>query len=143
MDAKPGSTILGISPGSRLIGVAVLRGGELIDWRIKTFKGKWGKQKLNIILLSLQRTVKDCGVTVISIKALHPALSSPGIKQIASGLEKQAQAARIKLHCYTIREIKEYCSTMENNNKRTLAKFLADKNPELLCEYNKEKMNRN
>ena len=49
MMKKP-KTILGINPGAKYLGIAVFQGSELKDWRIKVFKGKWSKEKMDKVL---------------------------------------------------------------------------------------------
>ena len=49
MDMIP-NVILGISPSTRSLGIAVMRNGDLVDWKTKTFPGKFSKEKVKSIV---------------------------------------------------------------------------------------------
>ena len=45
----PPHSILGLSVGTKHIGIVVEDGKELIEWRVRRFRGKWSDDKLDII----------------------------------------------------------------------------------------------
>jgi hypothetical protein len=135
-------TILGISPGTRSIGLAVMRDGELIEWRIKTFKGSWSHGKLKDILFVLTRYIEGHRVKVITLKKPDNHRSSTGLDQLVSELTVWAKMNRIKVVSFTLPEMKKQFSKEKNFGKTEMIKQVALRYPELYPEYNKEQRNK-
>ena len=70
-------TILGISPGTKYLGIAVLRGPELRDWRVKAFKGRWSEGKLGKIEAVLASLVARYDPDILAVKASIPREAPP------------------------------------------------------------------
>jgi len=85
------TTVLGISPGTRLTGLALLRDGELTDWRVKTFKGPWSESKLRDIVFALKTYIDDTGVSVVALKKPDVFRTSNGLERLISELKAFCQ----------------------------------------------------
>jgi Holliday junction resolvasome RuvABC endonuclease subunit len=136
-------TILGISPGTRSVGLAVMKAEELIEWRVKTFKGSWTHGKLKDILFVLTRYIEDHSVKVIALKKPDMQRSSSGLNQLVSELTVWAKMNRIKTLSFTLQEMKKHFSKEKPFSKAEMIRQVASKFPELFSEYNKEQKNKN
>ena len=131
--------ILGIDPGTRLVGIAIMSGSTLREWRVKTFYDKFTASKVKRILSTLSKICELHQITEIAIKT--PSLkSSANLKKIIAGIKEIAKRKKIKLYQYSTKEIKSFFSSI---NKKELAEILSQQNPFLISELEKEKANRN
>ncbi|MCH8903558.1 MAG: crossover junction endodeoxyribonuclease RuvC [Bacteroidetes bacterium] len=133
--------ILGIVPGTRYLGIAVMHDSELRDWRIKTFSGRWSSAKKKKILNAIERIINQHQVTSISLKKFHPSRSSKNLIELISEIRQLAKSKRLEVYSYTVDEIKASFSDEKMMNKKCLAKMLIDRNPEFRFELNQERKN--
>ena len=134
--------LLGISPGTRVIGLAVMHKGELIEWKVKTFKDAWGKDKQKAILATITRICEYYSVGVISIKKVDPLRSSPQLDRLVAAIVKQAQRNRLKVQLYSLSDLDYEKRTGEKQTKNILTEHVAEKHPELRKKYLRERNNR-
>lgn len=124
-------TVIGISPGTRAIGIAILRNGKLEDWRIKSFRQKWNERKLKSILQYIEQLIHGKHVSVIALKVPHPARSSKALNKVIKGITEVSETRKIKLHCYTIDDLKTCLNDENKNNRNTLIEHFKRQYPEL------------
>lgn len=141
--AREPKRVLGINPGTRYLGLAVFHGSELLDWRVKTFKGKWTKEKGNKILNAIRDQIDFHGINAISIKKLHPSRSSKNLKLLVSRIKAFARRKRIKVRSYSIKELERFFLADEKWNKRNMIEEIARRCPDLYPDLQKEKSHRN
>jgi hypothetical protein len=136
------SVILGISTDTRTVGLAVLRNGELIDWRVKTFKGVWSKEKLNTILRRVETVLEYYAVTAIAtVKA--DALKESRQQQIfAAELGELAIRKGLRIYGYTIHDLRNASGGRYKNQRKCIADYVLDKYPIVRHEYLKERNNK-
>ena len=137
------SHILGINPGSRSLGLAVLKYGVLVDWRVKEFDGTWNKAKLNKLMTTLTRFIRRYKVTVIALKKLHPARSSKALDSLVLSIERYARQNRLTVCQYSIDEMKSHVGNGESVNMMQLSEHIARSNNEVLSEFNQQACNKN
>ena len=142
MSKKP-IRILAVNPGTRYIGVAVFEGQELIDWRVRVFRGKWSKKKLQRIKMLMCDTIDRHGSDVLAIKKLRPCRSSKNLNRLISVIKQLSKKRGLKAYQYSIKDLKAFYSPAERINKRKLAQLLAFKYPALWYEFNRERKNKN
>ena len=140
---KISPTILGISPGTRSIGLGVYRDRTLVEWRVKTFKGSWTQAKLKNILYELKNYITEQEITMIAIKKPDALRSSTGLQQIVSEITILAKRNNIKVIQYSLQELKLYFSKEKKFTKAQMIQQVALAHAELHHEYNKEQRNRN
>jgi len=131
--------IIGINPGTRYLGIAVLQDSELLDWRVKTFRGKWRKEKAERILEMLCEHIKLYEINAIALKRLHPARISKNLKTLVSMIKVLAKRKKVKFNQYSIEELERCFLEGEKYNKRNLAEKIIEEYPMLIHELNKEK----
>lgn len=142
MTKKP-LKIIGINPGTRYLGIAVFQETELLDWRIKVFKGKWSKEKISKILEILNEYTELYEINTISLKRLHPSRSSKNLKLLVSRIKALAKRNGIKVHQYSIKELEKFFLNDEKLNKKNLAEKIALEYPVLNHEFEKENSHKN
>lgn len=130
---QKGNTILGISPGTRTIGYAIMRDSDLIEWRLKTFRGAWSKQKLSKIIKFIEFEIEKYKVNGIGLKMPHPKRSSTGLNQLSKGITK-LKGADIKR--FTINDL-TVVRESEKNSKNEMIKRTIAQYPFLAKEFNR------
>jgi len=135
--------IIGINPGTRYLGIAVLYGQELMDWRIKVLKGKWSKEKMKKAIEIILDVIERYQPNVLSIKKLHASRRSENLLRLANRIKQLSRQEGIKVYQYSINEIEDLFLKGEKHNKRNLAERIASEYPVLIHELGKEKSHKN
>lgn len=130
-------TVLGLSLGTRSLGIAISKNRQLIDWRVKTFHGKWSEKKQKKIVVFLSRELHRHHVQVLAIKLPHPIRSSQWLGGLLTEIQSVATSLHIELHIYYIEDIKLLCN--EIGNKKELSEYIVQLYPEVWNEYEKHK----
>ena len=125
------ANILGVSIGTRNVGVAVIRLRMLTDYRIRTFPGKWTPQKCERILEIIEAIVITNGITDITYKIPHKAHCSEGIEKLIEAIEGIAKEYWLSIHQCTIEDIKAAITSEKKTNKKVMVDMLMQKYPEL------------
>jgi Holliday junction resolvasome RuvABC endonuclease subunit len=143
MDTKT-KTILGINQGTRYLGLAVISGTMLRDWKVKTLKNKWSQAKLRKALRIVKTLIDQYQPTAIAIKRLNSYRSSQSLRMLTLNICKIARIKHVKAFEFSISDLKRHYSGEESIcNKKQLAEVLASQYPDLYFELEKEKKNRN
>ena len=138
---EPSTVILGISPGTRTMGLAVLRRGELIEWRVKTFKGLWSKKKLEYILRAIEKICDYYGVTAVAIKKVDPRRSSEQLDVLTTHLATFAKRKHLSISKYSLPELVEATGQKKRNMHHAVAEYVLEAYPVLRHAYLKERNN--
>jgi len=134
--------ILGISAGTRSIGLAVIRNGELVEWRVKTFKGEWSKDKLHYMLRKLDAICGYCAVTAIAMKKVDPAKGSRQLETLTARILKLAHKKRIPIVTYSLYDLHSVTDGKYRSAKKSISEHVLDTYPKLRREYLKERNNK-
>jgi Holliday junction resolvasome RuvABC endonuclease subunit len=129
--AREPKRILGINPGTRYLGLAIFDGSNLLDWRIKTFIGKWTKEKAVRILDIIREQIELYDINEIAIKKLHPSRSHKNLKLLVSRMIVLGKKARIKIQRHSIKELERFFIADGKMNKRNLIEEMAKLYPVL------------
>lgn len=134
-------SIIGISLGTRTMGVAIMRNRHLLDWQIKTFKGVMNQQKLYMISGAILKLIKDYDAKEITIKMPHKADTHKNITTLNRHLTNILTAHNIAMHYYTLEDIK---AALGVGNKQELLTWATNgKYKELRFVYAKEQTSKN
>lgn len=136
-------SILAINPGSRYLGVAVLKGTELKEWKIKSIRGESIEEKIKSVESILTNLIDSFTPQIIVLKALHPSRSSRNLSQIVTTIVKIVQERKVKLHEYSLSHVKHVLLQKKRGNKKELAEFVVTRYPVLFHILNKEKQRKN
>lgn len=136
-------TILAINPGTRYIGIAVLKGTVLLDWSVKVVKSKQSASKRLKMASIIDRLVDGYEPDIIAVKRLHSSRSSQALDQFCHDVETTAAANDIRFAQYSIDDVEQFFVPEENINKVKLAELICKKHPVLRRELKREKNNLN
>lgn len=140
---KKSLTILGINPGAKYLGLAVFRGTELRDWRIKVTKGKWSNKKYRKIMGILSGFIDQYGTDVFAVKRLNPSRSSAGLDRLVRKIIALSEKKGIRVYQYGIKEMEAFFDSEGRSNKKKMAEIIASEYPALHCELDIERRNKN
>ncbi len=134
--------MLGISPGTRRMGVAVVKEGKLSHWQVQTFPGVWSNSKLECILKVIIGYIEQHSVERIAIKIPDALPTSTAFIQLIGSLNVMAQSMSVPVQYCTLRDLKLAYAETEDISRTSLIESMAKQHPELLPEYHKEKRNK-
>jgi len=135
-------TILGINPGTRYFALVVLRDGNLMDWRIKAFNGKWSEEKLRKARAIISNFIKIYQPNILAFKSLHPSRNSNNLKKLERKIFEIGKENQVKFRQYSIQEIESFLSPGRRINKRTLSEMIVSQYPILQPELHLEQRNK-
>jgi len=133
--------IIGISPGTRSIGIAILKEERLTEWKAKAFPAKWSKYKLQSLIEYVSQYIAEQGDVAIKIPDELP--TSPQYIQLVATLNVLLERKGIRAMYYTLSDLKKHYCPGRVVNKNILSECIVSKYPELLPEYTREQTNRN
>lgn len=142
MIGKP-STVLGISPGSRYIGVAVLSGTELRDWRLKVFPGRWSEAKGEKVRLTIEDYFKIYRPDAVAVKRVHPSRGSLYLSEVIKHINGAAKQHGLRPHLFSLEAVKYYLAQGRKINKKLLAEIVAARFPILFHQLHRETSQKN
>src|SRR5258708_5628000 len=119
----------GISPGTRHLAIAIIKNGYLEHWGIKKYQNKWSEQKLNRIVLYIEKQIVYFNISEIGLKINHPTRTSAALEQLIEHLGHLAIRLNVKFKVYTIDELKYFCGN--GKNKQSLIDYVLEKYPEI------------
>lgn len=135
--------IIGINPGTRYLGIAVLDGSELLDWRIKTLEGRWSEEKIEKAIGVVSELIERYELDVLAIKKLHPSRRTENLLRLSDKIKNFARLKKLKVFQYSIKDIEKSYIVDEKLNKRNLFEALVKFYPELYPELKKEQSYKN
>lgn len=124
--------MIGISLGTRIIGIAIWKHGTLEDWGTKIFTGPWSARKMVHILNILETYIKNYNVSCITIKRPDSPQTSEGLEELINGIKALATRLKLAFRQYSLKDLKNYC-----NGAKTKEDILSY----ILCHYPQVGMN--
>lgn len=141
--AKEALKIIGINPGTRYLGVAVLCGPELMDWRIKVLDGKWSEEKIDKAKGIVSELINLYEPNILAIKRLHPSRRSENLLRLVAKIKEFSKRKKMNVYQYSIKEMEKSFIEGEKLNKRNLIEAMVTLYPILHHDLNKEKSHGN
>ena len=141
--AKESLKIIGINPGTRYLGIAVLYGQELMDWRIKVLGGKWSEGKKEKAIEIVSAFIARYEPNILAIKKLHPLRRTENLLRLSNWIKKFARRRKISIFQYSIKEIERYFVEDQKLNKRNLIDAIMKLYPMLHHDHKKEQTHKN
>lgn len=135
----PPQSVLGLSIGTKHIGIAVEDGKELIEWRVRRFRGKWSDEKRATILRYIEKVITKHHIEAITVKTPETHYHTAAFAALKNGLITLAKEKNIPIYGYTIRDMKSWYRVQGDTFKEALMEAMLDLRPELKHEYLKEK----
>ena len=141
--AREAIRIIGLNPGTRYLGIAVLDGSELMDWRIKVLEGKWSEEKLKKTTEILSELFNQYEPNALAIKKLHPSRRTENLLRLSDKIKNFARLKKLKVYQYSIKEIESFFIEDEKLNKQNLIDTIANLYPILHHDLSKERSQKN
>jgi Holliday junction resolvasome RuvABC endonuclease subunit len=135
--------IIGINPGTRYLGIAILFGPELMDWRIKVLEGKWSEEKINKAKGIVSELINQYEPNILAIKRLHPSRRSENLLRLVNKIKEYSKQNKLKLYQYSIKEIEKLLIRDVKLNKRNLIDAMVELYPVLHHDLGRERNHRN
>ncbi|HTA26998.1 MAG TPA: hypothetical protein VK809_04380 [Bacteroidia bacterium] len=117
-------TILAISPGTSLLGFAVLRHGVLVDYGVKAYMWKWSKGKSLHIANSVKKLTEQYAPETVVIKVADIASPSKNVELIVAGIEEMAEKKGAKVFKCALQDIKQACCNGEDTAEELYATLM-------------------
>jgi hypothetical protein len=128
-------SVIGVSLGTRLAGIAIMKRNELMLYKVRAFKEPWSKQKQNEILRLFDKLYDQYGVQYLTIKLVPSLHSSKALDELTKSLMARAKKLGIMVSSYSLHDIRKSLSL---GKKQNLNEYVAFKYVELRREYEKE-----
>jgi Holliday junction resolvasome RuvABC endonuclease subunit len=136
-------TIIGINPGTRYLGIAVLYDSELLDWRIKALEGKWSEEKIKKAIKIVSELIERYEPNAMAIKKLHPSRRSKNLVRLVVKIKELARKKRLKVYQYSIKDIEKFFVDGGKLNKPNLIKTMVKLYPALHYDLKNERSHKN
>ena len=132
-------TTIGINLGTRYVGIAVIIGSELRDWRIRVIKGKELIDKFQCLTGILARLIDSYAPSVVVLKKPHPMKTSPVLNRIQLEAKAFLEQNGVTVQEYTLNQLKmRLLPDQKSLNKIKLAEFITSQYPILFEEWKRE-----
>lgn len=123
--------VLGISPGTRTTGIAVLINGTPTHWQLLSFSESWTDTKKQKILTTIRYWVRKHRIQQVAIKIPDNLPISRAYIELVGALNVLCEQHRIVPTYYTLTELKEGYFPDKVVSKPTLIHYLLKQHPDL------------
>ena len=127
-------TILGLSPGSRDIGVAVLQDGTLKEWRIVSIRAKTLQEKIQMLKQILNRLHRSYQLTSVAMKGIHLHPSFVQLECVTHEIQSFAHEHRLRVQIFSLTKLKNTLMVPKGEDRCFMADLIADHYPVLYSE---------
>ena len=98
--------ILAIDHGTKYLGVAVFEGEYLLDWSIKSFRGKYDGEKQKKILQAINHLVDEYDADILVLyKKRH---YSHNLSTLIQEIEYYSRRKGLKFYKYSLKETEDF-----------------------------------
>lgn len=116
---------------------------NLIDWKVKTFKGSWNSSKMKDIVFTFQEYIQEHKVSNVVLKKPDVLRTSSGLEQLISEIRILCQRRNLRLSLISLKTLKSRYSEEKRFTKSQMIKQVVQNYPELYLEFNKEQKQKN
>jgi hypothetical protein len=133
---------LGISTNTRLLGLAVIKQNQLVEYKMYLHKSSWSPSKADLILTSLEPCVRQYCITrvILSIPYVHH--QTEAFRQLIYRIRTSFEAKGITVFAETPEAFNPLYPTGQKKTKKVLMKALTLQFPQLSYCYKKEMRNK-
>ncbi len=130
--------MLGISPGTRSCGFAVVRDTEIKKCGVKSYKETWSDGKLIGILYGISQLSTRHNIRRVAVKVPDVMPRSVGYAQLIGALNVLFEQRGIQVTYYTLSDLNMQFAPKKKITRKALFAQIADLYPELKPLYDKE-----
>jgi hypothetical protein len=134
---------LGISTNTRLLGLAIISKGALVDYSIHLHKSSWSPSKVTAIITSLEPCVRQYCIKNVVLSIPHAYHQTNQFKLLISCIQTYFEAKNIKVFTKETEAIYTLCPPGQKKTKKVLMASLTEDFPQLSYCYHKEIRNKN
>jgi hypothetical protein len=116
--------VLGISLGTRLIGIAIVDEQDLADWNTCAFRESWSNKKLKKIIARLAFVIDRFDITSIAVKVPDTVPTEPGFSKLLGALNVLCERKDMKPVYYTLSALLENYRGEESMHRKELINLL-------------------
>lgn len=133
--------ILAVSLSSRVLGLALLKDGELIDYKARLFKDRWREEKSSQMLAEVRRWLEDFNPNHVAFMLPRKTHKTTQAKLLYDHIKILARHFGLDFHSFSYQTLSYFCPDCKAK-KRRLMQVLAERYPELYFPYQKELRNK-
>lgn len=137
-NTQPPQSIIGISIGTKHLGIAIEKNGELVEWKTCRFRGVWSPQKLHTIISYIEKHLTEYSIQAIALKIPKVNTQSRGLSGLKEAIMQLAKDSGTPVYIYTIRDLRSRYSVKGVSYRLAVMYALCDTKPELKREFNRE-----
>ena len=134
---------LGISTNTRLLGLAIINQGSLVDYSIHLNKAPWSASKANKIVTSLEPCVRQYCIKSVVLSIPHAYHQTKEFQEFILRIREYFEAKNIPVWAETPEALYTFCSPGQKKTKKALMNALCLQFPQLVHCYKKEVRNKN
>src|SRR5262245_50346560 len=134
--------ILAVNPGSRYLGFAAFRGPELLDWGVRVITPATPRGHVRVAGRIVREAMDRFQPDALAVKRLHARRTSRTLNRLTNSFGDLARQRKIKVHYFSIQDLKAALCSEAKGNKRFLAAEIVAAYPMLSLYLQKEMENR-
>ncbi len=123
------TAIIGLSLGSRNVGVAVLKNGELRECRVKLIRASTPAERLTKLRNILTKLITHYKPARLALKSIHPSRSSQLLRQAVNEVTRVTSDNKLALRSYSLVDLKDEAGQTRKANKKLLARACTVEHP--------------
>lgn len=100
------SVTLGISVGTRFIGIALFKSNTLLYWHTKSFPSKWSEKKFRRIIKCIDELIAENNASSIAIKIPQNFERISRINRLLGAINILCERARVTPRYFTLDDVK-------------------------------------
>ena len=134
--------ILGLSTNTRLLGLAIIEKGALVDYSIHLHKSPWSAAKANKIITSLEPCARQYCITSVVLSTPYAHHQTKEFKFLLRRIREHFEAKSIPVYDKSPEEIYTLCPEGQKKGKKALMQTLSLMFPQLSLARYKELRNK-
>lgn len=133
---------MGISTNTRLLGLAIIHQGRLLDYSIRLDKSPWSPSKANKIITSLEPCVRQYSIKKVILSIPYEYHQTAAFKTLAEGIQHFCENKAVSFFTETTASLYSLCERSEKKTKKEAMRALTSLYPQLTYCYQKEMNNK-
>ncbi|RXK60042.1 hypothetical protein ESA94_13425 [Lacibacter luteus] len=134
--------VLGISTNTRLLGLAIIHEGRLLDYSIRLDKSPWSPAKATRIITSLEPCVRQYSIKKAVLSMPYTYHQTDAFKTVLDAIRTFCKQHHIVFFTETPETIYAMCDQPEKRSKKEVMHTLTDLYPQLSYCFQKELKNK-
>jgi RNase H-fold protein (predicted Holliday junction resolvase) len=134
--------VLGISVNSRVIGLAIIRKGSLLDFKVQLYKEQWSDKKAIKIIISIHSCLQEHRITNVALATPYVHYTTTETKALISEIKNHCRKKKVAIRTYDPASLHSLCEATKAK-KKALMRAMVTHYPELHAYYKKELGNKN